>query len=283
MKTYVACNKSAELFLKPIKLCQILLGLDVMMLLEKILQSQGFGSRKHCQQLIKAGAVSIENVMITDLKQKFKPQDLHFKVYNKEYIYREKVYIALNKPKGYECSHQATHHHSVFELFDEILLNRGIQCIGRLDQDTSGLLLLTDDGQFLQALTNPRKHVPKVYQMHLADPISNEQILKLEQGVELKNENGQFAATDVKQLAETELQMTIHQGVYHQVKRMLAAVGNKVESLHRAQIGQLSLQDFSLDQLKEGEWIYLDEKQILAAKNKVILENNDKSETDHLS
>ena len=140
-------------------------------------------------------------------------------------------------------------------------MNRGIQCVGRLDQDTTGLLLLTDDGQFLQALTHPKKHVAKVYQMDTADPVTDEQIKQLEQGVELRNEKGMYAATDVIRLEEKRLQMAVHQGVYHQVKRMLAAVGNKVEKLHRAQIGQLTLND-----LPEGEWIYLTEDQVIQAK-----------------
>lgn len=143
-------------------------------------------------------------------------------------------------------------------------MERGLQCVGRLDQDTTGLLLLTDDGQFLQALTHPKKHVAKVYRMQTADAVTEEQLLNLEQGVELRNENGIFVATDVKQIAEHEMQMAIHQGVYHQVKRMLAAVGNKVEKLHRQQIGLLKLQD-----LGEGEWIYLTESQIQAAKKQI--------------
>lgn len=118
------------------------------MLLEKMLQSQGFGSRKYCQQLIKNGAVSIQGEIIDNPKHKLDLDQLEFNVYDDTYQYREKVYIALNKPQGYECSHQATHHFSVFELFDDLLMNRGIQCVGRLDQDTTGLLLLTDDGQF---------------------------------------------------------------------------------------------------------------------------------------
>lgn len=231
------------------------------MLLEKMLQSQGFGSRKHCQQLIKNGAVSIQGELIDNPKHKLNLQDLTFSVYGHEYRYREKVYIVLNKPQDYECSHQTTHHFSVFDLFDDILLNRGIQCVGRLDQDTTGLLLLTDDGQFLQALTHPKKHVAKVYQMTTTDPVTDEQIQQLEQGVELRNEKGTFAATDIVRLDENRLQITIHQGVYHQVKRMLAAVGNKVEKLHRAQIGQLTLND-----LPEGEWIYLTEDQVIQAK-----------------
>src|SRR5690606_18952238 len=100
------------------------------MLLEKMLQSQGFGSRKHCQQLIKNGAVSIQDEVIDNPKHKLDLNNLNFEVYGKSHTYREKVYIALNKPQGYECSHQATHHFSVFDLFDDILLNRGIQCVG---------------------------------------------------------------------------------------------------------------------------------------------------------
>lgn len=231
------------------------------MFLEKMLQSQGFGSRKYCQQLIKNGAIEINSEVITNPKQKLELTDLVFLVYGHEYTYREHVYIALNKPKGYECSHQATHHFSVFELFDEVLLNRGLQCVGRLDQDTTGLLLLTDDGQYLQALTHPKKHVPKVYQMHTADAVTTAQVEQLEHGVELRNESGMFAATDVKILAEHQLEMTVHQGVYHQVKRMLAVVGNKVEQLHRAKVGQLSL-----DGLAEGEWMYLTSEQIEQSK-----------------
>ncbi|WP_163124447.1 pseudouridine synthase [Acinetobacter portensis] len=233
------------------------------MFLEKVLQSQGFGTRKHCQQLIKNGAVEIDGVVVLNPKEKLKIEGLEFQVYGEKYTYREKVYIALNKPKGYECSHQATHHFSVFDLFDDILLNRGIQCVGRLDQDTTGLLLLTDDGQFLQALTHPKKHVPKVYKMMTVDEITDEQVQQLEAGVELRNETGIFAATNVTRLSANELQMTVHQGVYHQVKRMLAAVGNKVESLHRQQIGK-----FDLENLAEGEWIFLTEEQIQRAKQR---------------
>ena len=236
------------------------------MFLEKMLQSQGFGSRKHCQQLIKNGAIAIQGEVITNAKHKLDLNHLSFSVYGERFEYREKVYIALNKPQDYECSHQATHHFSVFDLFDDVLMNRGLQCVGRLDQDTSGLLLLTDDGQFLQALTHPKKHVAKVYQMQTADPVTEQQIQQLRQGVELRNESGVFAATDVILLSENELQLTIHQGVYHQVKRMLAAVGNKVERLHRQQIGALALPE-----LEQGKWIYLTEQQVELAKTRMAI------------
>lgn len=234
------------------------------MFLEKMLQSQGFGSRKHCQQLIKNGAIAIQGEVMTNAKHKLDLNHLSFSVYGERFDYREKVYIALNKPQDYECSHQATHHFSVFDFFNDVLMNRGLQCVGRLDQDTSGLLLLTDDGQFLQALTHPKKHVAKVYQMQTVDPLTEQQILQLQQGVELHNESGIFAATNVVQLAENELQMTIHQGVYHQVKRMLAAVGNKVERLQRQQIGALTLPE-----LEQGKWIYLNAEQVELAKTRM--------------
>ena len=134
--------------------------------------------------------------------------------------------------------------------------------MGRLDQDTTGLLLLTDDGKYLQALTNPRKHVPKVYHVTTADPISAEQLMALEQGVELRNEKGIYAATNLQLFSTHQLAMTIHQGVYHQVKRMLAAVGNKVELLHRQQIGLLELPE-----LPEGKWIYLTSSQKQLSQN----------------
>lgn len=232
------------------------------MLLEKILQSQGFGSRKYCQQLIKNGSVQIDNQVCDNPKQNIGTDQLCFQVFGEEYQYREHVYIILNKPQGYECSHQATHHKSVFSLFPEILLHRGIQCVGRLDQDTTGLLLLTDDGQYLQALTHPRKHVPKVYHVTTADPITAEQKIGLEQGVELRNEKGIYAATDIQLFSSHQLAMTIHQGVYHQVKRMLAAVGNKVEVLHRHQVGLLELPE-----LKQGEWMYLTPSQKQLSQN----------------
>ena len=232
------------------------------MLLEKILQSQGFGSRKYCQQIIKNGSVQIEGQICENPKQNINTDQLCFQIFGEEYQYREHLYIVLNKPKGYECSHQATHHKSVFSLLPEILIHRGIQCVGRLDQDTTGLLLLTDDGQYLQALTNPRKHVPKVYHVTTADPISAEQLMALEQGVELRNEKGIYAATNLQLFSTHQLAMTIHQGVYHQVKRMLAAVGNKVELLHRQQIGLLELPE-----LPKGEWIYLTSSQKQLSQN----------------
>lgn len=236
------------------------------MQLDKLLQSQGFGSRKHCQQLIESGQVGVEGEIITLAKTKVKPEQLHFSVFGDDFIYREQVYLALYKPQGYECSHHPQYHHSVFDFFPDYLLAREIQTVGRLDQDTTGFLLLTDDGKYLHALTHPRKHVAKYYQITTRDEISAEQLQQLAEGVTLKNEKGVFAATDITQLSSHQCQFAVHQGVYHQVKRMLAAVGNHVEQLHRTQIGLLNLQSLPL---VEGEWCYLSESEYTAARQQI--------------
>lgn len=229
--------------------------------LEKILQSQGFGSRKQCRQLIESGRVSIHGEVMDDAKANFDTNGLEFLVAGKAWIYHEKVYLALNKPKGYECSRNTQHHASVFSLLPSQFIERGVQCIGRLDQDTTGLLLMTDDGPFLQALTHPKKHVPKRYLVTANREITPEQIEQLQQGVELRGEAGFYAADTVEQLGSHQIALTIHQGIYHQVKRMLAAVGNHVDALHREQIGELVL-----PKIEEGQWIYLTPEQQLLAK-----------------
>lgn len=233
------------------------------MQLDKILQSQGIGSRKHCQLLIRQGHVRIDGQVIMDVKAKFDTTDLIFSVLAQDYVYREQVYIALNKPQNYECSHRPQQHLSVFDFFPEELLARNIQTVGRLDQDTTGLLLCTDDGQFLHQLTHPRKHVAKYYMIETKNEITQVQIEKLAQGVSLKNEKGIFAAHSITQLDSYTLRFAIDQGVYHQVKRMLHAVDNEVIRLHRDQIGQLRLEQLDLAM---GEWCYLSPKEMRCAK-----------------
>lgn len=233
------------------------------MQLDKILQSQGFGSRKHCRALIERGHVRIAGDTITNIKANIPTENLTLEINGQLWPFHAKVYIALNKPQGYECSHQPQNHHSVFSLFAAPLLERGLQSVGRLDQDTTGLLILTDDGPYLHALTHPRKHVSKRYLVTTAWPITAAQIHQLEQGVSLQGEDELVRADHCEQRGECSLALTIHQGIYHQVKRMLAAVGNHVAALHREQMGQLVLNNLGL---AEGEWCYLTAEQMLQAR-----------------
>ena len=229
--------------------------------LEKILQSQGFGSRKQSRLLIDTGKVSVNGTLCFDTKVNFPIDNFEFVVAGQTWLYREKIYIAMNKPLGFECSHNPQHHQSVFSLLPPQLIERGLQCVGRLDQDTTGLLLLTDDGAYLHALTHPRRHVPKRYRITMHEPVTATQIAQLEAGVELMGEKDLLRAHHCKLEDSHVLSFTIHQGIYHQVKRMIAAVGNHVVALHREQIGQ-----FQMGDVAEGQWVYLDSEQQDSAK-----------------
>jgi 16S rRNA pseudouridine516 synthase len=229
------------------------------MTLEKILQSQGIGTRNECRALIHAGEVSVGGKVVDDSRADFEPEGLEFTVAGKPWRYRRHIYIALNKPEGYECSRQPSHHLGVLLLLPHEFLRRGVQPVGRLDHDTTGLLLLSDDGQFIHRLSSPKYHVPKVYRATTADPVDSTQVRLLLAGVLLKDESSPLAALECRQLGLHEIEITLAEGKYHQVKRMLAAAGNHCESLHRVAIGGLRLEAL---ELSPGRWRYLDEDEL---------------------
>ncbi len=232
--------------------------------LEKILHAQGFGCRRTCRQLISTGQVRVQGEWCTEPMQRHQSEGLSVQVGGVDWVTQARVHLALHKPAGFECSRAPTHHPSVLALLPLHLRNRGVQPVGRLDQDTTGLLLLTDDGPWLQRLTHPRRHVPRRYEVVTAAALTAEQIQHLQAGVALHHEDGLFVAHRVQQLGERQLAFDIHQGVYHQVKRMMAAVGNPVVALHRSQIGQLVLADLPLG---VGEWMLLDAEQVAQAQS----------------
>ncbi|TYL47443.1 pseudouridine synthase [Marinomonas sp. IMCC 4694] len=149
-------------------------------------------------------------------------------------------YYLLNKPADYVCATQDSDHPTVLDLVPPHL-GQGLKIVGRLDKDTTGLLLLTTDGQWLHRITSPRSRCNKRYRMMLAEPISDEALTQLENGVMLNGEAEPTLPAVVERISECDIFLTIQEGKYHQVKRMLAAVGNKVEELHRDQIGPLEL------------------------------------------
>lgn len=226
--------------------------------LERILHSQGFGSRRQCRALILAGRVTLDARPCTDPATTIDTAGLTLNVDGVDWLFRDKVYVALHKPAGYECSRAPQHHPSVFDLLPAPLTERGVQCAGRLDQDTTGLLLLSDDGQFVHASTSPRRKVPKVYRMRTAEPVSDAQRAQLLAGVLLRGETARTAALDATLDADGLLRLTIAEGKYHQVKRMLAAVGNRVTRLHREAVGGWALPDG----LAPGQWMWLGEAEL---------------------
>ncbi len=227
--------------------------------LDRILQSQGFGARKWCRNLIEDGEVSIGGETVDDYRAEFETANLVFTVYDEEWLYREHVYIALNKPTDYECSRKPSHHPGVLSLLPEQFSHRDVQPVGRLDHDTTGLLLMSDDGTFIHAQSSPKSHIPKVYVATTHEAVTDELVATLLGGVKLNDEPAPLAALVCNKLGEHQLEIVLEQGKYHQVKRMLAAAGNHCEALNRAQIGKLTLAALGLD---KGEWCYLNAEQM---------------------
>ncbi|GAB2749569.1 16S rRNA pseudouridine(516) synthase [Melaminivora jejuensis] len=238
------------------------------MQLHDVLYSQGFGTRRICAGLVQQGLVTVQErrmsdmVLSEDAAQEVDIEGLRFCVQGVEWQYHAKAYVMLHKPAGFECSQKPSAHPSIYTLLPAPLRQRpsksavaGVQAVGRLDQDTTGLLLLSDDGQFIHRMTSPRKHVPKVYQVTARHEVTRQQIQRLLEGVVLDDDPRPVRAQDCVQRSSNMFDLTLTEGKYHQVKRMVAAVGNRVESLHRRRIGALELpQD-----LPPGQWRWLSE------------------------
>ncbi len=236
------------------------------MQLADMLFSQGFGTRRVCAGLIEQGLVQLnqsyqpvgqsntDNFAIDSIAD-----GMPFTVQGTDWQYHDKAYVMLHKPAGFECSHKPGAWPSVYTLLPTPLRIRpnknaiqGVQAVGRLDQDTTGLLLMSDDGQFIHRMSSPKHHVPKMYQVTCKHAIDAQQIAKLLDGVVLDDSPKPVRAAACIATGELTLDLTLTEGKYHQVKRMLAAVGNRVEGLHRASIGALTLGD-----LPSGQWRWL--------------------------
>ncbi len=227
--------------------------------LDRILQSQGFGTRKWCRSLIADGEVKIDGTAVTDYRSTFQTEGLHFELFGEMWPYREHVYIALNKPANFECSRKPSHHPGVLTLLSEQCGWRDVQPVGRLDHDTTGLLLLSDDGAFIHAQSSPKRHVPKVYLATTQDPVTDQLIEQMLGGVQLHDEPAPLFALICKKVAEFQCEIVLEQGKYHQVKRMLAAAGNHCSKLQRIAVGGLALSELGLE---EGEWCYLEPRHL---------------------
>ncbi|MFN7724068.1 MAG: pseudouridine synthase [Rubrivivax sp.] len=225
------------------------------MRLEQILFSQGFGPRRVCAGLAAAGAVKINGEVVDDPGQDFATEGLQFEVDGVLWQFRAPALLMLHKPAGFECSQKPRHHPSVMSLLPAPLRQRGVQPIGRLDEDTTGLLLFTDDGKLIHRLTSPKHHVPKVYQVTAKHPVSDEQLQRLRDGVVLDDDPAPVAALAAQRHDDLHFALTLAEGKYHQVKRMLAAVGNRCEALHRSDFGALALPA----DLAVGQWRWVDQ------------------------
>lgn len=243
------------------------------MQLQDILYSQGFGSRRVCAGLIQQGHVQVVVSTDTGIGQpapglvactqagaEFEAEGLRYRVRGEDWLYQEKACLMLHKPAGTECSQKPSAWPSVYTLLPAPLRQRpnkggqpGVQAVGRLDQDTTGLLLLTDDGQLLHRLASPRHQTPKLYEVTLKHEAQEAQVQQLLAGVVLDDDPKPVRAAACERSDSHHLRLTLTAGKYHQVKRMVAAVGNRVEALHRSRIGALVLPP----ELAPGQWRWL--------------------------
>ncbi|MDG5975102.1 pseudouridine synthase [Hydrogenophaga taeniospiralis CCUG 15921] len=188
------------------------------------------------------------------------------------WAYHALAYLMLHKPAGYECSQKPSTYPSIYTLLPGPLRSRGggaaagVQAVGRLDQDTTGLLLLSDDGKFIHRMTSPRHHVPKVYEVQVKHPLDERQIARLLEGVVLDDDPRPVRAAACQAVTDHHLRLTLTDGKYHQVKRMVAAVSNRVEGLHRSSVGQLMLPA----DLLPGQWRWLTNAEVFALTQKVV-------------
>lgn len=235
------------------------------MQLQDILFFQGFGTRRVCAGLVQQGHVQVlsegAQVSCIDAAADFEPEGLRLRVQGMDWTCHTRACIMLHKPAGIECSQKPSAWPSVYTLLPAPLRQRpnkgnvqGVQAIGRLDQDTTGLLLLTDDGQLIHRLASPRHMVPKVYEVTLRHPADERLAQRLLDGVVLDDDPRPVRAAACELPDPLHLRLTLTGGKYHQVKRMVAAAGNRVEALHRSRIGGLVLPA----DLAPGQWRWLE-------------------------
>ncbi len=226
------------------------------MRLDKFLCDALGTTRKESTQILKTGEVTVDGIVQKSGSFKVVEQ-VEVEWQGREITQTGPRYIMLHKPEGYVCSHEDGFNHTAFVLLDEMNMN-GLHFAGRLDVDTTGLVLITDDGKWSHRITSPKHKCDKIYRVWLADPVQSDYADKLAAGIELRNEREPTLPAQMEVIDENEVLLTIHEGKYHQVKRMFAALGNKVVGLHREKVGHIVLDD----DLEPGEYRYLTEDEI---------------------
>ncbi|MBD8027077.1 rRNA pseudouridine synthase [Ureibacillus sp. Re31] len=235
------------------------------MRLDKLLSNMGFGTRKEVKQLLKQKVVTVDGVTVKDASMHVDPDSQDVSVYGERVQYTEFIYIMMNKPPGVISATEDIVEKTVIDLLDPLARHFKPFPVGRLDKDTEGLLLITNDGQLAHNLLSPKKHVPKTYYAKIDGVVTEEDIEAFQQGVELDDgyvtKPGKLVILSSGEKSEIEL--TIQEGKFHQVKRMFESVGKKVTYLKRLSMGSLKLDE----QLKLGEYRELSENELVTLIN----------------
>lgn len=230
------------------------------MRLDKLLANMGYGSRKEVKQLLKEKAVTVDGIIVKDAAMKVDPEQQDVSVYGERVIYTEFIYLMMNKPPGVISATEDRYDETVIDLLDPLAQHFKPFPVGRLDKDTEGLLLITNDGNLSHNLLSPKKHVPKTYYATIDGIVTETDSEAFRQGVELDDgyvtKPGELVILKSGDISEIEL--TIQEGKFHQVKRMFEAVGKRVTYLKRLSMGPLELDE----SLELGDYRELTEEEL---------------------
>lgn len=230
---------------------------------DKLLSSMGYGSRSQMAQMARAGGITLDDADLVDVAKRIPiTPDLptRMQIDGEALDPLAGMVILLNKPLGMTCSHKEDGP-LVYDILPARWRRRdpAISTIGRLDKNTSGLLLLTDDGALLHRVISPRHHVEKTYRARLARPLDGTEGALFASGrLMLEGDDKPLAPAELQVISETEAMLSVTEGRYHQVRRMFAATGNHVEDLHRERLGGLSLPQG----MGPGQWTLLGQDDI---------------------
>ena len=230
------------------------------MRVDKLLSNVGVASRAELKKYCKQGLISVNGKVINNPGVQVDSENDDVRFNGEKIVYREFVYIMLNKPDGYISATFDKYDPIVLDLIDQSYLVFEPFPVGRLDKDTEGLLVLTNDGQLAHRVLSPKKHVPKTYYAKIQGKVTEEDILAFEKGVIL-DDGYETMPSQLKILKSddmSEIELTIHEGKFHQVKRMFESVGKEVVYLKRLSMGKLKLDE----SLKLGEYRELTEEEV---------------------
>lgn len=230
--------------------------------IDKIIASQGQYSRKEVKALIAKRRIAVDGRIVSSSSEKADPMAMLLTVDGKPLEFKRNLYLVLNKPKGYVSATEDREHPTVLELVPQEYRRRDLFPAGRLDRDTTGLMIITDDGVLAHNILAPKKHVPKRYHVELDIPVTEEMRLGFSEGVMLND--GVCKAADLIKTGEKTAEVTLREGRYHQIKRMFGCFGAEVVELKRLGMGRLTLPE----DLAEGECREMSEEELALLQEK---------------